>query len=141
MMQASFAGPQGACTPAAGMSITLRDFARWGQMHLQSGLWNNLQIVPAKYVEGVAEFSKPLVFGKTSYPSESMLPSGTTYHDQFWITAENGGAYYALGHCGQICYIHPKSKTVIVRFASAKELKPMYTEVFECLADLVRKLA
>ena len=43
-------------------------------MHLQSGVWNKEQIVPARFIDDVEEFRKPLVFGETSYPSESMLP-------------------------------------------------------------------
>ena len=134
-------GPQGACTPAAGCSITLRDFARWGQMHLQSGTWNGKQIVPPKFIEGVAGFREPLVFGEGLAPPEGLLPDSTTYHDKFWISQENEGAYFALGHCGQICYIHPRSEVVIVRFASAKELEPKYCEVLKGLADIARALS
>lgn len=133
-------GPKGACTPAAGVSITLRDFARWGQMHLQEGSWNGQQIVPFEFIRNVAQYRRRPVFGDSSYPPEDILLDGTTYHDQFWINVENMGTFHALGHCGQICYIHPPTETVIVRFASAKELEPKYNELFMALADVVRGL-
>ena len=37
----------------------------------------------------------------------------------------------------QICFIHPESETVIVRFASAQELDPKYNEVLKAFADIV----
>ena len=93
-----------------------------------------------KFIEDVAGFREPLVFGEGLAPPEGFFPDNTTYRDKFWITPENEGAYFALGHCGQICYIHPRSEVVIVRFASAKELEPKYCQVLKGLADIARAL-
>lgn len=133
-------GPKVACTSAAGVPVTLRDFARCGRMHLQEGTWNGQQLVPSDFVGNVSRYRKIPPFGESSHPPKDILLDGTTYHDQFWINAENMGSFHALGHCGQICYVHPQTETVIVRFTSAQEVAPKYNELLMVLADVVREL-
>ena len=133
-------GPHGACTPAAGVSITLRDFARWGQMHLQEGTWNGAQVVPSNFVRSISNYRKRPPLGDYSYPPKEVFSDGSTYRDHFWVNVGNNGSFHALGHCGQICYVHPETETVIVRFSSAGEVEPEYKQLFMVLADVVKRL-
>ncbi|MER8464336.1 serine hydrolase [Mesorhizobium sp. M1396] len=93
---------------------TARDWARFGQFLLQSGVWNGNQILPAGFVDWMREpASASKVYGK----------------GQVWIEApgdeENPGAgvaaglpkdtYWMEGHDGQTVAIIPSEQLVVVR--------------------------
>ncbi|NTV72567.1 MAG: serine hydrolase, partial [Azonexaceae bacterium] len=46
---------QGAATPFGGMSTTLRDLARWGQMHLENGTLNGRRVLPESFIPDVRD--------------------------------------------------------------------------------------
>lgn len=135
-------GPQGGATPAAGMSVTVRDFARWGQMHLNLGKWNGQQVVPASYIQDLRKFREPLLFGDASYPPADGFPQEKiTYYNQFWIDRSDEEAFWGIGHCGQYCYINFTRDVVIVRFATEKELELQYQLLLGAFADIARALS
>lgn len=89
------------------------DWARFGQLHLQDGVWQGTRILPAGWVD----------FIRTPAPAH---PS-KGYGGQFWLNA--GGryprwprdAYWALGWLGQMVLVIPSRDLVIVRLGhSAK---------------------
>ncbi len=85
---------------------TPRDWARFGQLYLQDGVWQGKRILPEGWV------------------SYTTTPSSTTkghYGSQFWLN-QNGmapdlpdDAYCARGHDGQRVYIIPSYDMVVVR--------------------------
>ena len=132
----------GTCTPYSGISVTLRDLARWGQMHLRLGMWNGTQIIPRRFIEDIQQNHDPTKFTEDSWLSPYVLP-GTAYRSQFWIPGNKTDAYYADGAYGQYCYIHPESETVIVRFATQSkgldnpEWLKIMTRVFADLVEVI----
>ncbi|WP_026416057.1 serine hydrolase domain-containing protein [Actinomadura oligospora] len=76
---------------------TDRDFARFGKMMLDGGRVAGRTVVPASWVERVHK------------------PSGVSpsYGLQWWIDGTDG--YYASGLGGQVTYVDPARKVVIVR--------------------------
>ncbi|MFO7905973.1 MAG: serine hydrolase [Pirellulaceae bacterium] len=108
----------GETVPNAGISVTLRDLARWGQMHLRNGNWRGRKILPKKWLDDTQHNHNHKMIKKDSFLSKDSLVSKTAYRNQYWIVGESEGAYYAGGAYGQICYIHPKYDIVIARFAS-----------------------
>jgi CubicO group peptidase (beta-lactamase class C family) len=109
---------EGGCTPNAGISVTLRDLARWGQMHAQYGNWNGQQIVPRESIEDVQRNHDPSKIKPESFLSADDLLPNTGYRSQFWIPGVQRDTFYAGGAFGQLCYVHPPTNTVIVRFAT-----------------------
>lgn len=97
---------------AGGMSMQLRDLARFAEMLRNNGRVGNVQVVP---VEVIANIKKGADRGKfTGYPT---LP-GWSYHNQFWISHDDHGMYMGRGVHGQMFYVNPKAELVIARFAS-----------------------
>ena len=93
---------------------TLRDFARFGLLYLNNGLWNGEQLLPDDWVT------------KTRQPA----PADTLQHYgyQFWLNGFEKGSpgvrdypdvppdmYYCDGYGGQDIYIIPSKKLVVVR--------------------------
>jgi CubicO group peptidase (beta-lactamase class C family) len=88
---------------------TARDFARFGLLYLNDGVWNGERILPrgwAKYVS-------------TPAPDQPVFPDGRGYGAQFWLYGpEQGlpeGVFTADGARGQRAMIIPSENMVIVR--------------------------
>ena len=99
---------------AGGLSLTLRDMARFGETMRLGGRFNGRQIIPASVVAKICTGASKEDFAKAGYKT---LP-GWSYKSQWWITHNAHGAFSARGIHGQAIYIDPKAEMVIVRFAS-----------------------
>src|SRR5699024_7011046 len=96
-----------------GLSLGLRDMARFGQMMLNEGRWDGQQVIPEEAVEDIRKGGSPEKFAKSDHPRLK----GWSYKDLWWIT-NNDGAFAARGVHGQTIYVDPTADMVIVRFAS-----------------------
>jgi CubicO group peptidase (beta-lactamase class C family) len=95
------------------MFATARDWARFGQLYLQDGVWDGRRILPEGWV----------AFSVTPAPA---APGGV-YGAHFWLRLGRGtyapsgdvglpaDAYHAVGHEGQIMTIVPSRRLVVVR--------------------------
>lgn len=99
---------------AGGLSLTLRDMARFGEMMRLNGRFNGQQIVPESVVAKIRAGGSASAFASAGYRT---LP-GASYKSQYWVLHNAHGAYSARGIHGQAIYIDPKAEMVIVRFAS-----------------------
>jgi CubicO group peptidase (beta-lactamase class C family) len=99
---------------AGGFNTRLRDLARFGEMIRLGGKFNGKQIVPASVIEGIRAGASRDAFKAGGYTT---LP-GWSYHNQWWISHDDHGAFMARGIHGQAIYIDPKAEMVIARYAS-----------------------
>jgi CubicO group peptidase (beta-lactamase class C family) len=104
----------GMAVAGAGLNLTLRDLARFGEMMRLGGVFNGQRIVPEAVVADIAGGADPAKFAKAGYQT---LP-GWSYRSQWWVSHNALGAYTARGVHGQVCYIAPRAEMVIARFAS-----------------------
>lgn len=99
-----------------GICTTLRDLARFGQMHLQEGELNGQRVVPADWIrrlrtpprELIDTFADPILAG---FPD-------ACYHDCWWVGDPAAGIYSGYGINGQQLLVHHPSRTVIARFST-----------------------
>jgi CubicO group peptidase (beta-lactamase class C family) len=96
---------------SGGLRLIPRDMAKFGQLYLNNGKWNNKQVIP---VEWVRESWKV-----RSYPE---IEGAEGYGYQWWIDDyEYRGrpcrSYSARGYGGQFIYVFPELNTVIVMTA------------------------
>ena len=106
--------PTGAEWAGAGLNLTLRDLARFGEAMRLTGRYNNRQIVPAAVVQDIRRGADRALFAKAGY---QLLP-GWSYRNMWWVSHNPHGAFTARGIHGQGIYIDPAAEMVIVRFAS-----------------------
>jgi hypothetical protein len=104
----------GAPLAAGGLNLRLRDLARFCEMMRQGGRFNGRQVVPESVVADIARGASKDDFAGAGYKT---LP-GWSYHNQWWVSHNDHGAYSARGVHGQLCYVDPKAEMAIVRFAS-----------------------
>ncbi|MET2832888.1 serine hydrolase domain-containing protein [Mesorhizobium shangrilense] len=99
--------PAGMPTAEGGLSATLRDFARFGEMMRCQGEWHGKQIVPESVVRDVQQGGRP-----------AKLESGYSYRSQWWVSHNELSSFEARGIHGQRLYVAPKAEMVVALFAS-----------------------
>ncbi|MCW5899702.1 MAG: serine hydrolase [Flavobacteriales bacterium] len=113
---------------------TARDFARLGQLYLDSGRWNGRQIVPLEYWQ--ASITPAAIMDKDG-PNRR--------YGYYWWLAELDGEpiWYARGFHGQYVVVVPHERLVLVRMGMKREevhATGHPTDVFEWVA-IARVLA
>ena len=97
-----------------GLNATLRDYAKFGQLYLNNGQWNNEQIVPEDWVHASHKPDGPHL-----QPGENDLSSNTWgYGYQWWIPGFPSTDYLAAGIYNQYIYIDPITNVVIAKTSS-----------------------
>ena len=99
-----------------GLSATLRDFARFGEMMRLGGRFNGQQIVPAAVAAKIRAGGDRGLFAKALWDYDTRR--GWSYRSQWWVRHNDNRAYMAIGAYGQAIYIDPKAEMVMVRFMS-----------------------
>ena len=127
--------PVGTAFAGGGLSLALRDLARFGEMMRGGGSYRGKRIIPAAAVADIMKGASPADFAKADY---KLLP-GWSYRSQWWVSHNAHGAYAARGIHGQAVYIDPKAEMVIARFASHPlsanaHLDPTSLPAFDALA-------
>jgi CubicO group peptidase (beta-lactamase class C family) len=93
---------QGTAFVLGGLNLRTRDYARFGQMVLQDGIWNGTRIVPADWIALSTAASAPTA------------PGAEGYGYQWWIPADaRPGEVFARGIYGQYVWIDRATRTVI----------------------------
>lgn len=96
-----------------GLNVTTRDYARFGLMVAQDGLYGGQQIVPKAWLRASARVSA------------NTKPGDRKYGYQWWIPAADAseGEFYAHGVYGQYIYINRPLGVVIVSNAADRGFK------------------
>ncbi len=121
---------------AGGLNMQLRDLGRFCEMMRNEGVFNGRRIVPTAVVRDIAGGASPAAFARAGYAT---LP-GWSYHNQWWVSHNDHGAYMARGVHGQACYVDPKAEMTIVRFASSPLasnalLDPLSLPAYQAIAE------
>ena len=87
-----------------GFNATLRDFARLGQLMLDGGTANGRRVLPDGWLAQMTAMK----------PTGGPMPG---YGLQTWQVDQEPGAFAAVGLAGQMIYVHPSSRTVIVKLS------------------------
>lgn len=104
----------GAEFAGAGLNLTLRDLARFGELMRLGGRYNGQQIVSEAVIDDIRKGGDRALFAPAGYTT---LP-GWSYRNMWWISHNEHGVFSARGIHGQAIYIDPAAEMVIVRFAS-----------------------
>ena len=130
--------PLGTEVTFAGMSTSLRDLGRIGQMLLQRGRVGEQQIIPARVVDDLIRGGDPRAFEASGITYRK----GWSYRDQWWINPQKPRSFAAMGAYGQRLYVFPDHQTVVVMFGShpqpiAALVDPSHARAFAAMIDLL----
>ncbi len=95
-----------------GFNATLRDWARLGQLMLDDGMAGETRVLPEGWVAQMTAM-KP-----------TGVPERPGYGFQTWQVDAEPGAYAAVGLAGQFIYVHPATRTVVVKLSYHPPVEP-----------------
>lgn len=102
-----------------GLNMTLRDYAKLGQLFLHKGQFNGQQIVSAEWVEAATTPDAPhLMPGNHGQSSHNL-----GYGYQWWIPEVDEGDFFAAGIYNQYIYVQAKKDLVIVKLTANHHFK------------------
>lgn len=125
-----------------GLSISLRDYARFARLYLKNGVVNNEQIIPENWIKDSmdisADYSKPGSNNNDSYNSIG-------YGYQWWIPEGNEGEFLAIGVYSQWIYVNRFKNIIIVKTSAdpnfmEKDYELKHVEFFRELAEKMKSI-
>jgi CubicO group peptidase (beta-lactamase class C family) len=116
--------PQGISIGGYGLYLTTEDIAKFGQLYLQKGRWENQQLIPSDWVQEAS--SKQVSNG-----SDAASDWNQGYGYQFWRCRHN--AFRGDGKDGQFCIVLPDQDAVVVMTANTSNMQSQLSLVWEHL--------
>jgi len=111
-----------------GLNMTTRDYARFGQLFLQDGQWEDRGIVPAEWVR------------ESTAPSANTTGLNIQYGYQWWVPADaRPGEFFARGIYGQYVYVDRQSGVVIAVNSADRGFGAIH--VFQENLEVFRRIA
>ena len=107
-----------------GLHLTPREMAKLGYLYLNGGYWDGEQIVPAAWVEASVE-------------QHVKTDEDFGYGYQWW-SYPRLGAYLARGRAGQVIFVAPEQKMVVVFTADVASDRPLLNLIEDHIAPAVR---
>jgi CubicO group peptidase (beta-lactamase class C family) len=135
-----------------GISVTLRDLARFGQLYLQGGSTLGCQVVPAWWVADTryADEHCRTTFLASEEAAESMCapaqqacyPKGH-YRNQWWVLDPQRGVMMGSGIFGQYVYVDATANVVLAKLSSLPDPLDLHVaaDTLSAFAAVCAKLA
>ncbi len=101
------------------------DFAKFGRLFVNRGIWNGRQLIPAAWVN-------------ISTRRDTITDPVPQYQYFWWVNSELVGKhhYYTAGQHGQYIYIVPEHNMIFVRFGRTDPFRH-WVDIFEMLAERI----
>ncbi len=112
---------------SVGISATLRDLGRLGEMLRSDGQFNGKQVVAKSTVAELRKGADPDKFRAAKPPQRD----GYSYHNHWWISHDKDGTYEAKGLMGQHIHINPAAGVVIVKLSSHPVPNTLFTHTLD----------
>ena len=100
----------------AGINGRAIDFARFGRLFLNKGNWEGSQVIPEAWVQ---ESTSPDPADNRPWHSYIDWQEAGGYYRYLWwgvFRPDGGYDFAAHGHLGQLIYVAPKERMIVVRF-------------------------
>ena len=110
----------------SGLNARSIDFAKFGRLFLNMGMYDGEQIISKRWV---LESTMPMEIEPIGYYtdieqwSDDTFKDGSGYYTYFWwgfINPDGTYDYYARGHLGQVIFVSPSKNVIIVRNGSSR---------------------
>jgi CubicO group peptidase (beta-lactamase class C family) len=149
--------PLGINTGGWGLSVTTETLAKFGQLYLQQGQWNGMQLLPTQWVSEATTFKiqQPAAWNSGSDPANQAAYTASLadpvtalaklkqssdwyqgYAYQFWRCRHN--AFRGDGAFGQLCIVMPDQDAVFVATAETGHMQEELNLVWDHLLPAMR---
>ena len=120
---------QGISLGGYGLRVRTEDIARFGQLYLQRGKWQDRQLLPPEWIDLATS-------RQTSNGSNPQSDWDQGYGFQFWRCRH--GAYRGDGAFGQYCIVLPQQDAVIAITSGVKDMQAVLNLVWDKLLPAFR---
>lgn len=124
------ADPRGINLGGTGLHLKTEDIARFGQMYLDRGIWDDQPILSMKWV---AEATKTTSDNSNTQTNPDWIVG---YGYQFWRCRHN--CYRGDGAFGQYCIIMPEQDAVLVMVSGVRDMQAVLDKVWETLLPAMK---
>ena len=119
-----------------GLSISLRDYARFARLYLKEGNYNGEQILPKEWVRDSVDVSA--AYSKPGANEDGYNAIGYGY--QWWVPEGDQGEFLAIGVYGQFLYVNPARQVILVKVSADPDFMAEHYELkhvafFRAIAD------
>ena len=101
---------------AGGVNVTLRDYARFGQLYLNEGAHEGKSVIPAAWVRASHDPDAPHL----KPPARTAEDPGLGYGYLWWVPKDVDGPYMAIGIFNQFVYVDPRRRIVIAKTSASR---------------------
>ncbi|MHA6695514.1 serine hydrolase domain-containing protein [Homoserinimonas sp. A520] len=101
-----------------GISCTARDLALVGRLMLDGGVAGDRRVVSEEWVRSSCTGGDSAAAEGSAY---QQVHADGAYSNQWWVTNNERGNFYASGIHGQFIWADPQTNTVVVKFSSCPE--------------------
>jgi CubicO group peptidase (beta-lactamase class C family) len=122
------AHPRGIDFGAFGLNLKIEDIARFGQLLLKKGRWEDGEVLSPSWIEAATAKVSENASAESPDPSSDWQQG---YGFQFWRCRH--GAYRGDGAFGQFCIVMPKEEAVLAVFAGTADMQLTLDLVWEHL--------
>ncbi|MFE6778450.1 serine hydrolase domain-containing protein [Streptomyces sp. NPDC057702] len=108
--------PEGTELAYAGLNLTARDYAKFGELYRNDGVWQGRQIVPRQWVRDSVTVAADHL--KTGGPIIGGHHVDVGYGYQWWLPDGDEGEFTAIGVYNQFVYVAPAHRVTIVKLSA-----------------------
>lgn len=119
------AGQGGINTAGWGLTLSLMDMVNIGQLYLNGGSWDGLQIVSCQWIE------------ESTKEHSQWKKQNLAYGYLWWVIDEKTHTYAAMGDGGNVIYVNTDKKIVV---SIASLFKPSVTDRIEMIQEFVEPI-
>lgn len=128
----------GTARSGGGMSMTVRDLARIGELVRRGGVVDGRRLINAEWMQDTLSGGSAEAWRQGSF--SAWLPKGK-YRNKWYQVGNPNGACFAIGIHGQWLYVDPLRETVIAKFSSQREptnatTKHLNLSLFEAISTM-----
>jgi CubicO group peptidase (beta-lactamase class C family) len=106
---------EGAAFVLGGLNMRTRDYARFGRLFLNDGMWEGEQIIPKGWVRESTSDLAP--------PPAPTYERGEHYGYQWWMPPAHDEEFYGIGVYGQYLWIDRKAGVIVVKTSADKAFR------------------
>lgn len=119
-----------------GLSVSLRDYARFARLYLNEGSYNGEQILPGEWVRESLDISEAYANPGSNFDAYNAIGYGY----QWWVPEGDQGEFMAIGVYGQWIYVNPSNRVIIVKTSAdpdfmEKGYELKHVAFFRAIAD------
>lgn len=119
-----------------GLSVSLRDYARFARLYLNGGSYQGEQILTKDWVKDSMDVSARYSRPGADRDDDNVIGYGY----QWWVPQGNQGEFMAIGVYGQWIYVNPSKQVIMVKTSAdpgfmAKGYEQKHVEFFRAVTD------